>query len=129
MEDCLVRAQEGKLTLASGDIDALLAGVDLLVQIAAAAGPGLAAWEAENAGAVESLRSRLEAISRGEGAKPTGTVQPPEPLAPPKSPASEPIASVPPAPPALNCRPEPLNPEPLNPEPLNPEPLNPEPQP
>ena len=97
MEDCLVRAQEGKLTLASSDIDALLAGVDLLVQIAAAAGPGLAAWEAENGGAVESLRSRLEAVSRGEGAKATGTVQPYEPPAPPDAGAeSRPLRPAPP---------------------------------
>ena len=87
MEDCLVRAQEGKLTLASGEIDDLLAGVDLLVQIAAAAGPGLVAWEAENGGAVESLRTRLEAVSRGEEAPPAVAVQPPEPPATPESPA------------------------------------------
>ena len=92
MEDCLVRAQEGKLTLTGGGIDNLLAGVDLLVQIAAAAGPGLVAWEAEHGGVVESLRIRLESLARGEDAPPAVAVPLP---APPRSPKAEPAAGAP----------------------------------
>ncbi|MFO0912405.1 MAG: hybrid sensor histidine kinase/response regulator [Pirellulales bacterium] len=76
MEDCLVKAQEGELTLGSGDIDALLQGVDLLVQIAAAAGPGWDDWSTAHTAEVESLRDRLDAISRGESATSPAAVAP-----------------------------------------------------
>ena len=102
MEDCLVRAQEGKLTLTGSGIDILLAGVDLLAQIAAAAGPGLAAWEAENGEVVESLRSRLNrwlaakhrSRRRRAAAGAAGTAE----IANPSSPACPPASVVLPEP-------------------------------
>lgn len=53
MEDCLVKAQEGRLLLQPGDIDALLMGADLLLRVAT---PGID-LEADIAG----LQARLSA--------------------------------------------------------------------
>ena len=44
MEDCFVRAQKAEMTLTPGIIDVLLGGVDMLQEIAKAAGGGFAAW-------------------------------------------------------------------------------------
>src|SRR5262245_6763243 len=44
MEDCFVSAQEGRVTVHRGHIDALLRGVDLLQQIAQTAESDLGQW-------------------------------------------------------------------------------------
>ena len=44
MEDCFVQAQKAELTLTGEIVDVLLAGVDMLQGIAAAAGVGFTAW-------------------------------------------------------------------------------------
>lgn len=62
MEDCLVGAQEGRLLLTSGHIDALLAGTDILLHIADAQ-----AERAEQAQqGVPALVERLQALLSGK---------------------------------------------------------------
>ena len=66
MEDCFVRAQKGELALTSQRVDVLLAGVDLLLEIAAAAGAGLAAWIESQGSRVAGYVERLRCEMQGE---------------------------------------------------------------
>src|SRR5262249_37999350 len=50
MEDCFVAAQEGKVQLRQTEIDLLLHGSDLLLNLARRAGPELEEWEAGGPG-------------------------------------------------------------------------------
>ena len=64
MEDCFVKAQKAELTLASTVVDVLLAGVDMLQGIAAAAGAGFAAWLESHQPEIASLLQRLQNVVR-----------------------------------------------------------------
>ena len=44
LEDCLVAAQKGQLTLTAGDVDIMLLGVDFLVRIAAQSEAEFETW-------------------------------------------------------------------------------------
>ncbi len=66
MEECLVRAQRGTITLNAFSIDALLAGVDSLHQIANAAGEGFEAWALQHQPKVDELKAKFEKISAGQ---------------------------------------------------------------
>lgn len=66
MEECLVRAQRGTISLNASSIDALLAGVDTLHQIANAAGDSFDAWIAQHHSKIEGLKSNFEKISAGQ---------------------------------------------------------------
>jgi len=60
MEDCFVAAQKGKIILNSDHIDVLLQGVDMISQIAEAAGEGAAEWLAERQEEIHHLLTALE---------------------------------------------------------------------
>lgn len=64
MEDCFVRAQKAELTLTSNVVDILLAGVDMLQGIAAAAGSGFSAWLENHQPEVAQLLQRLDNVVR-----------------------------------------------------------------
>lgn len=64
MEDCFVRAQKAGLTLTPGIIDVLLAGVDMLQEIADAAGAGFAAWFEGHSSQVADLVQRFDKLAR-----------------------------------------------------------------
>ncbi len=64
MEDCFVQAQKAELTLTSNIVDVLLAGVDMLQGIAAAAGVGFTAWLENSQPEVAQLLQRLDHVVR-----------------------------------------------------------------
>ncbi len=64
MEDCFVRTQKAEMTLTPGIIDVLLGGVDMLQEIAKAAGGGFAAWFEGRSSQVADLVQRLEKLAR-----------------------------------------------------------------
>lgn len=66
MEDALVAAQNGKITLGSGEIDVLLRGSDRLAELGQANEEGMQAWGVTHKEEIEDLILRLEAIARGE---------------------------------------------------------------
>ena len=59
MEDCFVAAQKGKLQLDQGRIDRLLAGVDVIAQMAAVDESVVAAWLSDNASKIDQLLNEL----------------------------------------------------------------------
>jgi two-component system sensor histidine kinase and response regulator WspE len=59
MEDCFVAAQNGSLSLGQTEIDLLLRGVDLLLQVSTVADGDMAAWEARHAADTRKLLSEL----------------------------------------------------------------------
>jgi len=65
-EDCLVAAQQGRIRLASSDIDLLLEATDLLAGISEAAGPHLTPWLVEAAASLQRVAAALQARARGE---------------------------------------------------------------
>ncbi len=71
-EDCLVSAQEGRITLAASDIDLLLKVADLLAGIAESAGPNLPQWLAQSGGEIDTLSLTL--IERSQGKKSDSSV-------------------------------------------------------
>lgn len=87
MEECLVRAQRGTISLNASSIDALLAGVDTLHQIAKAAGDGFDAWIAQHLAKINELKSNFEKISAGQESVKT-------PAAPAPVVAADPIAAI-----------------------------------
>lgn len=102
MEDVLVAAQENRVQLDADGVDVLLAGVDLLQQLADAPD---GATEAAAAGRLDPLLAALAALHRG-GARarrtapaPAGMASPPR-VAAPASPSASASASATPAPPA-----------------------------
>ena len=58
-EDCLVAAQESRITLDATDIDTLLRVADLLAGIAESAGPNLPQWLAQSGGEIDELSAKL----------------------------------------------------------------------
>jgi two-component system, chemotaxis family, sensor histidine kinase and response regulator WspE len=69
LEDCFVRAQKAELTLTSIVVDVLLAGVDMLQGIAAAAGAGFAAWLESHQPEIALLLQRLDDVAPGNKAQ------------------------------------------------------------
>jgi two-component system sensor histidine kinase and response regulator WspE len=66
MEDCLVAAQKGQIRLEPADIDALLVGVDLLVQVSKISERELESWQSTHGREVERLVADLAAIQAGQ---------------------------------------------------------------
>ena len=64
-EDCLVAAQESRITLNANDIDTLLKAADLLAGIAESAGPNLPQWLAQSGSEIDELSNAL--INRSQG--------------------------------------------------------------
>ena len=58
-EDCLVAAQEGRITLTADDIDILLKAADLLAGIGESAGPNLPQWLAQSSVEIDELALTL----------------------------------------------------------------------
>jgi len=97
MEDCLVGAQEGRLLLTSGHIDALLAGTDILLHIADAQ-----AERAEQAQqGVPALVERLQALLSGKA-----PAAPAAPISVPVEPSVPVVEAPAPAPAAPAERPQ-----------------------
>ncbi|MHB8899998.1 MAG: Hpt domain-containing protein, partial [Thermoguttaceae bacterium] len=67
MEDCFVRAQKAELQLSPPVVDLLLSAVDVLLEIAEAAGAAFRAWADARGGDVAELVRRLEKCAREGG--------------------------------------------------------------
>src|SRR5271157_3214463 len=78
MEDCLVAAQKGQVKLEPAHIDALLVGVDLLVQVSKISEGEHESWQSLHGDEVEKLVAGLAAIQAGQalGATPAPTPSP-----------------------------------------------------
>lgn len=105
MEDVLVAMQKGREAIASGRIDQLLQGTDLLASLARVAEAEVPAWTSANEPAVDALVAQLRAAPPAAAAKPAdpspslspAPVAPAEPAASPMT-APAPAAASPPAP-------------------------------
>lgn len=62
MEDCFVAVQKGQLRLTAEDVDLLLGGVDLIVQIARLAEDKVASWLEVHIGQIDRALSDISAI-------------------------------------------------------------------
>src|SRR5271157_5798088 len=78
MEDCLVAAQKGQVRLEPAHIDALLVGVDLLMQVSKISEGEQESWQSSHGEEVEKLVAGLAAIQAGQapGATPAPTPSP-----------------------------------------------------
>jgi two-component system sensor histidine kinase and response regulator WspE len=77
MEDCLVAAQEGLLTLNAGAIDILLGASDLLARLSKLEELAVPAWVEEQRSAVDHLLSQLADVRAGKNVAPTAEIAPP----------------------------------------------------
>jgi two-component system, chemotaxis family, sensor histidine kinase and response regulator WspE len=110
MEDCFVAAQKGQLTLGKPDIDRLLAGVDLIGQIASQRDETVTAWLEEHKLEIANVLVGIYDVAKG--------IQRPGAVAAMSVPVSTPEAvretaspsAAPPSPPAQPARPEPAAP-------------------
>jgi len=113
MEDCLVAAQEGVLTLDAGAIDILLGASDLLARLSKLEELAVPAWVEEQRSAVDQLLSQLADVRAGKSVAPLPAVAPPpsaeEPRARTPAAASETGEPNPPA--ARQAAPPPSHPE------------------
>src|SRR5271157_1053219 len=73
MEDCLVAAQKGQVGLEPPHIDALLVGVDLLVQVSKISEGEQESWQSSHGDEVERLVANLAAIQVGQAFGSTAT--------------------------------------------------------
>jgi two-component system sensor histidine kinase and response regulator WspE len=90
MEDAFIAAQAGKLRLTPNRVDALLAGVDLILQCSRLTDAGVQPWMASNAALIKKT---MDAV--------VGIAFLPEPIAPPPPPPPPVSApSLPPSPPS-----------------------------
>lgn len=64
IEDCLVAAQESRITLDANDIDVLLKATDLLAGIAESAGANLPQWLAQSTAEIDELSTLLHRRSQ-----------------------------------------------------------------
>jgi two-component system sensor histidine kinase and response regulator WspE len=96
MEDCLVAAQEGALTLDPGAIDVLLSAGDLLAKVSALDESGVPAWVEEQTPAIDKLLSQLADVRAGKSVAPAPAAPQPVPVPPPA--IEKPPAPVPEAP-------------------------------
>ena len=97
MEDCLVAAQEGALTLQAASIDVLLTAGDLLSQLSKVEEPAVPAW-------VEEHQSEIDGLVKQLGQVRAGTLAP--------APASAPVPATATAPPPAAPAPTPAAPGP-----------------
>jgi two-component system sensor histidine kinase and response regulator WspE len=65
MEDCFVAAQHGKMALGPEQVDILLQGVDVLVEVAQLEEAVVAEWQSAHAALVDALVSDLAAVKDG----------------------------------------------------------------
>ena len=65
LEDCLVAAQKGQLTLQAGHVDILLLGVDLIEQISRVSEGEIAIWQSTHGEEVEAVIASLAAVETG----------------------------------------------------------------
>ena len=86
MEDCLVAAQKGQIRLEPAHIDALLVGVDLLVQVSKISEGEQESWQSSHGDEVEKLVANLAAIQAGQAFGTTATPSPATALPVPESP-------------------------------------------
>ncbi len=85
MEDCLVAAQKGQVRLEPAHIDALLVGVDLLVQVSKVSEGEQESWQSSHGDEVEKLVANLAAIQAGQAFGATATPSPATALPIPES--------------------------------------------
>ena len=85
MEDCLVAAQKGQIRLEPAHIDALLVGVDLLVQVSKLSEGEQESWQSSHGDEVEKLVANLAAIQAGQAFGTTATPSPATALPIPES--------------------------------------------
>lgn len=64
MEDCLVAAQKGTVTLGRGAADTLLKGVDFIEQMSALTAADMAEWQASHQVEVDAFISKLDALTK-----------------------------------------------------------------
>ncbi|MEA1950860.1 MAG: hybrid sensor histidine kinase/response regulator [Planctomycetota bacterium] len=86
LEECLVRAQDGKITLNADSIDVLLRGSDLLAGIGESVGPGLDDWLLARGSELEQLQGHLQLVADAKFSAEKPEKEPPrtaEPAAPP----------------------------------------------
>ncbi|WP_165073050.1 hybrid sensor histidine kinase/response regulator [Paludisphaera rhizosphaerae] len=95
MEDVLVAAQKGKITLPTGAVDALLRGVDFLTEVSQVREPDLPAWQEAKAGEVEALTAALAEIEAGKTPAATPVVEPQPAAEKPPEPAPAEAAPAP----------------------------------
>lgn len=90
MEDCFVAGQQGRVTLSRGQIDVLLGGVDLLVQISKCSEASLPAWEREQTASIEKFCADAAAVLKGgaPGGEPPASPPPPPPAGATAAPAA-----------------------------------------
>jgi two-component system sensor histidine kinase and response regulator WspE len=97
MEDLLVSAQKGDVTLTSTAVDALLVGSDILRQVGGLEEGSTDAFFAEHRGHIEETVALLRAAERGEAAAPSPGREDPEPdRRAERAPAAEPVMAPPP---------------------------------
>jgi two-component system sensor histidine kinase and response regulator WspE len=77
MEDCLVAAQEGELTLHPAAIDILLSAGDLLARVSKLEEAAVPAWVEEQRSAVDHLLSQLADVRAGKIGAAEAALQPP----------------------------------------------------
>ena len=76
MEDCFVAAKKGKLVLGPDQVDILLQGVDLLVQVAQLGEAEVEAWQSGHEALIDALVADLTAVE--EGRTPPREPRPPD---------------------------------------------------
>ena len=64
MEDCFVAAQEGKISITPDDIDILLKGADILIEISQLSAESSSNWFSENSSRVESFVNTVSNITK-----------------------------------------------------------------
>ena len=77
MEDAFIAAQNGKLELSPARIDVLLAGVDLMLQVAALAENDVNAWLGQHASRISDLMKSIAGIGQLHGAPALAASAPP----------------------------------------------------
>ena len=65
LEECFVAAQRGALALRAQDIDALLAAVDLLSELAQCSAEGLGQWQEQRLAGANGIIANLAALAQG----------------------------------------------------------------
>ena len=101
MEDCLVAAQEGVVTLQPAAIDVLLTAGDLLSQLSKVEESGVPAWVETHQSAIDGLVGQLGDVRAGTLAPASAAPAPPDPAPADTAPATPPapaVAAQPPAP-------------------------------
>jgi len=87
MEDCFVAAQNHTITLEADDVDVLLQGVDLLLNISQLEPVELNPWLSEHRQQIAATRQQIAAVLTGEKQERTGQVEtsPPPPQTQPEA--------------------------------------------